>query len=897
MAELRTIEKSFDAGILSVTGSILSLPDEYIIIPHLLYTARKFDDYVITILGPNGIFLLSYQMFLMNETEAPIEDQIIYLREYAIKLYEYFSVRNLRIENNPILIIVSEHNFPYIQGEPDDPVIIPISDLKKFILSTKVLHPIPKAKIQEMTYVIRANSSFKRINQYQLLSETEYTDSTVTYLAYDTVLDRSVLIKEIKNYTNPEELEDLEKNEILREAKLTMQLQHKNIINIEQLIPKDGSLFVVVELFEKSKSLKDIINKSTGLFPQDTVMNIILQLCDALEHAHLKGIIHRNVRPENIIITKENTVKLTNFDLAKKSDIHTRSSFDLKQMVKENLYAAPEYKLGIHGHHNIDQRVDVYAVGVILYELLTNRLPVHLDERYWEPPSKFNSQVTEELDRIILQSIRFDPHQRLATVTALKNRLVNLGKDKDETCPENRYTDRQIFKRTRNSIIYQAFDRKQNKKVALKKVLLDTYLSNSQRRQKLEKLLAEAKIVSKLIHPNIVEVYDYFVEDSDGYIVMEWLEGKTLREQKSEINNWNIDQIIKISVQIAEALNYAHHQNIMHKDIKPENIMVNNGKVTILDFGVATFLEENDTYKSYGTAIYMAPEQINNEVLIDQKVDIFSLGVLIYEMLTGRIPFDPSVIMSKYSSENIIMPVPVSEINFACPHILDLILDRALKINPDERYQRMSDFIQDLKAVYRKEVLSNRSKFEKLRKLIPSLTTPTLAIIFTVFFLLLYLTMNIIFKDNKETNVVPDVTVNIPESINKNNDEIVTNDNWLKATSENENVIIKGELTEYETKTKIKLSVVNNSDDEIIILNRINDSSIINIKDDNNYDYTKNINMQSVSAVLTRIYPKSNSEGSFEIDIKPSPDSKRLIVYLSEDEGKKRNFILNFKRK
>lgn len=895
MAELRTIEKSFDAGILSVTGSILSLPDEYIIIPHLLYTARKFDDYVITILGPNGIFLLSYQMFLTDIEESPIEDQIIYLREYAVKLYEYFSVRNLKIDNNPVLIIVSEHNFPYIHGETDDPMIIPISELKKFITSTKVVHPIPKAKIQEMTYVIRANGSFKRVNQYQILSELEYNDSIVTYIAYDTVLERSVLIKEIKNYTNPEELEDLEKNEILREAKLTMQLQHKNIINIEQLIPKDGSLFVVVEMFDKSQTLKEIINTSKTILEQDKIKDLVLQLCDALEHAHIKGIIHRNVRPENIIITKENIVKLTNFDLAKKSDMSTRSTYDLKQMVKENPYAAPEYRLGSHGHHNIDQRVDVYATGVILYELLTNRLPVHLDERYWEPPSKYNLDVSEELDRIILQSIRFDPHQRFATISALKNRLLNLGQDKDETSSENRYVDRNIFKRTRNSIIFQAYDKKFSRKVALKKVLLDTFLTNQQRKQKLEKLLAEAKIVSKLIHPNIVEVYDYFVEDSDGYIVMEWLEGKTLRELKSEINVLNVDSIIKISVQIAEALNYAHHQNIMHKDIKPENIMLNKGKITILDFGVATFLEEKDIYRSYGTAIYMAPEQINNDWLIDQKVDIFSLGVLIYEMLTGRFPYDPSVIMGKYSSETPIMTIPASEINFACPPILDSILDKALKVNPDERYQRMSDFIQDLKMVYRSELSSSKSSFEKLKKIISSLTMQTLAILLIVAFLIIYLTINLLFKDNKETNEVKDIRVNMP--IKELETEVVTNNSWQNATSENKNAFVEAKLIEYETKTKVTLKINNNSDDEIIILNRTDDPSIINIKDDLGNDYTKNINIQSISGDLIRIYPKTLAQGSFEINTKLLPKSKRLIISLKEDEGNNREFILSFTKK
>ncbi len=896
MAELRTIEKSFDAGILSVTGSILSLSDEYVIIPHLLYTSRKFDDYVITIIGPNGIFLLSYQMFINKQEETPIEDQIIYLREYAVRLNEYLSIRNIKLEYEPILIMVSDKNFPHIQGESDDPLIIPLTSLKKVIISNQVIKPITKAKISEITYVIRANGLFKRIHQYQLLAETDYTNSTITYLAYDTILDRNVLIKEIKDYTNPEEIEDLEKNEILREAKLTMQLQHKNIINIEQLIPKDGSLFVVIEWFEKASNLKQIMSKNRNYLEMDLAKDIIIQLCEALEHSHLKGIIHRNVRPENVLITDKNVVKLTNFDLAKKLDIFTRASFDLKQMIKENPYAAPEYRLGTQGHHDIDQRVDVYATGVVLYELLTNHLPVHLDERYWEPPSKYNTSVSEELDRIILQSIKFDPHQRFATVSALKKRLISLGEAKNEDSSENRYIDRIIFKRTPNSLIYQAYDKKYNKKVALKKVLLDTYLTNQQRKEKLEKLLAEAKIVSKLIHPNIVQVYDYFVEDSDGYIVMEWLEGKTLREIKSEINVLNIESILKICIQIGEALNYAHQQNIMHKDIKPENIMISDGKITILDFGIATFLEGEKIQGAYGTALYMAPEQLNNDWSIDQKVDIFSLGVLTYEMLTGRFPYEPSVIMGKYAKEVIINPISVSEINFACSSVLDAIIYKSIKVNPDKRYQRMSDFIYDLKSFCRRDILKSKSWIGNFKKIIPSLTIPALSIMLVISSLFIYIALNLFFKDNKEINEMPEVVLSINQSI-QNTNLGIKNNNWNTATSEAENVSISADLIEYENITKINLTVNNKSDDEIIILNRSDEPSLLDVRDDLGNNYTAKVDLKSVSGDLIRIYPDSKASGSFEIQSNIYKRARSIYIVLSEYENKQRRFNLRLDRR
>ncbi|MBC7475749.1 MAG: serine/threonine protein kinase [Candidatus Sericytochromatia bacterium] len=928
MAELRTIEKSFDAGILSVTGSILSLPDEYVIIPHLLYTSRKFDDYVITIIGPNGIFLLSYQMFFSNGNSEPIEDYIIYLREYSVRLRDYFSIRNISLEYAPHLIIVSDKTFNYENENHDEPSIAPLYSLKKIITSTKIEIPISKLKIQELTSSIRANGIFKRVNQYQLLAEIEYSDVNVTYIAYDTILERSVMIKEIKNFTNPNDIQDLEKNEILREAKLTMQLDHNNIMNIEQIIPRDDSLYIIVEWFDRSQSLRQMINHSKAGIEPEIAKKIILQLCNALEHAHSRGVIHRNVRPENIMITKDYDIKLTNFDLAKKLDMSTRSTFDLKQMIKDNPYAAPEFRLGSEGHHKVDQRVDVYAVGVILYELLTNRIPVHLDERYWEPPSTYNKFVSSDLDKISLRAIKFDPHQRFATVSALKQRLLLLGKPKDDLNSENRYIERQIFKRTRNSIIYQAYDQKLSRKVALKKVLLDTFLTTDQRKQKLEKLLAEACIVSKLIHQNIVSVYDYFVEDGDGYVVMEWLEGKTLRDLKNEVNVFSTNTVIDIGIQIGEALNYAHQQNILHKDIKPENIIINKGKITILDFGIATFLEQNDSYKSFGTAIYMAPEQLNADSIIDQRVDIFSLGVLLYELLTSRFPYDPSIIMSNYSVDNIIDLVTPSQINFNSPISLDICINKALKVDPDERYQRISDFINELKNIINGTNYQPKSKKSNFINLI---TIPTIAIILIIIVLGIYVSIKLLQNDKKEVLEVPDVIVSVPSNnfvsaipstnLNKTIIESVKPKEikssipmtiktpeikvtskplvgWQAGVDESKKVNIQANITieEDNKKTNIFLTITNNSDDELEFLNRTDNPNLLIIKDDLGNNYTRFVDIKTVSSELIRIYPNSVVKGSFVMNITPNNNAKTLYISLSEYEGKNRSFNLLLER-
>lgn len=930
MAELRSIEKSLDVGILSVTGTILSLADDYVIIPHLLHATRKFDDYVITVIGPNGLFLLSYQPFFNKEKKSSlIEDYIIYLREYAIKLREYLHYRNIKLESPTNLIIVVEQQEPDFEETSDDLLIVPVNQLKNVIVNTKLDKKLSKEKIQEVTKEIRANVTLKRIHQYQLLSEISSTDNSSTYIAYDTTLERTVTVEEIKNYTSLVELEDLEKNEVIRDAKLMMQLTHRNIINIEQIIPKENSLYIIKELFDDAQSLRHIINSSkVGLNPE-FVKRIMLQICEALEHAHSKGIVHRYIRPENILLTKENLIKITNFGFAKKKDMVTRSTFDLREMIKENPYAAPEFKLGSEGHHNIDQRVDVYATGIILYELLTNRVPSHLADSYWEPPSQYNTNVTEEFDKIALKALRIDPHQRFATISALKNRLLWLGKTPNTLTSEQRYNQREEFKRTRNSIIYQAFDTKENKKIALKKVILDMKLNQEQRKQKLNKLLTEACIVSKLNHPNIVSVYDYFIEDGDGYIVMEWLEGKTIRDVKNEGLQFDINSIVNIGIQIGEALNYAHQNNIMHKDIKPENIMLSNGKITILDFGLATFLEEKNAERNHGTVMYMAPEQMNQDWVMDQRVDIFSLGVLLYELITEKYPYDIPTILSKYNK--VLEPQLPSELNFVCPRNLNLSIMKALKVNPDERYQKISDFIQDLKNIFDQK---QNDSYERKNLFIKYFTVTGSFVFLFLSMLLLYSAVSLFKKDRKDITEAPNVVVSVPaipnedpEVINntqkddtnlenlkrtylnkkketntkyQSNSNILTisnNSGWTSDTTQDKKIFMEAtlEVDKTSNKTIIHLVVKNDSEDELEILNRTDDPKVLSIKDDLGNDYTSKVDLLSVSGDLIRVYPHSIAEGSFTMN--DIPKSRKLYLMISEYEGKNRVFSLNINKK
>lgn len=258
------------------------------------------------------------------------------------------------------------------------------------------------------------------------------------------------------------------------------------------------------------------------------------------------------------------------------------------------------------------------------------------------------------------------------------------------------------------AIAYKAFDTRLERSVVIK-ILLPELASSENARRRFER---EAKLASALDHPNICAIYD--IGESDGlfYIVMPYAEGRTLKQVISG-RPMEILSALSIGVQVADAITTAHARGIVHRDIKPNNIVVNDqGQVKVLDFGLAKMLATDqeagaDPDRSiteiglpYGTAGYGSPEQAAGE-RVDHRTDIFSLGVLIYEMITGRQPFKGrnqiEILNSVINDE----PEPVAEEIPSAPPRLQSILDHALTKKPRERFGAMAEMRDELKALLR----------------------------------------------------------------------------------------------------------------------------------------------------------------------------------------------------
>ena len=271
----------------------------------------------------------------------------------------------------------------------------------------------------------------------------------------------------------------------------------------------------------------------------------------------------------------------------------------------------------------------------------------------------------------------------------------------------NRYEITEKIAQGGMSVVYKALDLNLNRYDAVK-VLKPEFSSN---KDILDKFKQEANAVAFLSHPNIVNIYNVGSEDQIHYIVMEYVKGKTLKEVIKAQGKLSVEETLNYSYQIARALESAHNSNIIHRDIKPQNIMLTkDGLIKVTDFGIAKHSDSvtiTNSGKIIGSAHYFSPEQARGN-MTDGRSDIYSLGIVMYEMVTGQVPFDaesPITIALKHMQEP--LPSPRA-LNPSVSAGLEKVILKATEKNPIDRYQRIEDMMMDLRALMNGERLESK---------------------------------------------------------------------------------------------------------------------------------------------------------------------------------------------
>ena len=273
------------------------------------------------------------------------------------------------------------------------------------------------------------------------------------------------------------------------------------------------------------------------------------------------------------------------------------------------------------------------------------------------------------------------------------------------------------------SVVYLARDPFADREVAIKLVQAEA-LQDKEVGKRFQKLfLTEASLAGKLSHPHIAEIYDAATEEAGSYLVMEYINGGTLEKHSTPENLLPIKAVLEIAFKCCKALDYAHQSGIIHRDIKPANILLTDeSEIKISDFGAALTTHTDTTQISgIGSPAYMSPEQLK-EATLTHQTDMFSLGVVIYQLLTGHLPFRGSTGFGMVNQILNVDPDPPGTHRPQVPSSVDDIVLKALRKEPGERYATWDEFAHDLAKVFGKldyadDAVPDAEKFSTLRRL------------------------------------------------------------------------------------------------------------------------------------------------------------------------------------
>ena len=537
--------------------------------------------------------------------------------------------------------------------------------------------------------------------RYRLIKKISDSDQSVIFRTIDTTIDEEVLLKVFQAdesaMVDQEVMKDL--------VKRWRRVKHSGVMSIYDFGYVDGCYFLTLEPVDGT-SWKDNLDKH-GRYSLTDGVPLILELLEALTELHHAGVAHGGLSAGRVFIDVHGKVKVLNFCLPTKHDYSSTIEDQVgKQLIDHITFMSPEQVTG----KDIDYRSDIYSVGLLMYQLFTEQVPFDSTElkglvfqQLNDAPTSvktLNPGLPDQINDLIMRCIDRDPSQRYQDCDEIKKQIcdivgISVGVEKSQARPKiinDRYEVSGEIGRGGMGVVYKAFDQSLQRIVALKFLPQELCANEAV----LDDFMNEARSAARLSHTNIVTVYNIEQCGKDHFIVMEFVDGLDLRTLVENVDKLPYSSIRLISRQMCEALGYAHKQKVYHRDIKSANTLwTNENLVKITDFGLAKMAEGllASSTRVQGSPAYMSPEQILGEN-VDHRTDLYSFGVTLYEIISGKVPFFKGDISHQQLHSE---PEPIQDKRQDVPEDLITIVTRCLKKDPSERYQSAEEIITALK--------------------------------------------------------------------------------------------------------------------------------------------------------------------------------------------------------
>jgi serine/threonine protein kinase len=549
---------------------------------------------------------------------------------------------------------------------------------------------------------------------YEILARLDAGGQGVIYKARQLGLNRTVALKTMR-YREPADSPNLARFRI--EAEAVARLDHPHVVRIHDFGEHDGRPYFSMELVEGGSLAARLA--AGPLAPHDAA-RLAETLARAMHYAHQRHIIHRDLKPANVLLTADGAVKVADFGLARRLDEEGRITVTHTVMGTAS-YMAPEQAEG--RTREVGPAADVYALGAILYEMLTGRPPFRAETRELtillvicdEPvrPTRLRADLPPELEEVCLKCLEKDPGQRYATALDLAEDLKRfqageplairpLGEWERQTRWAARagYEILELAGCSVLGLVYKARQLSLNRLVTLKTISARAQTEPD----RLARFRAEAEAVAHLQHPNIVQIYDLGEQDGQPYIALEFVDGGSLADRPTG-GPLSPRQAAQLTETLARATHHAHQRGIVHTDLRPFNVLLTaDGLPKITGFGLARLLEKGGQESGARSvrrvfSNYIAPEQAAgaSRHAIGPAADVHALGAMLYEMLTGQPPFLADSVADTLERIRTREAVPPSQFQPDLPQRLEAVCLKCLHKDPARRYPGAEELAEDLR--------------------------------------------------------------------------------------------------------------------------------------------------------------------------------------------------------